>query len=233
MPVYERGEPDEIALVDRWEDGFGWVAHPDEGGRRTSHAVRTADGGVWLFDPLDGPGIDDHVADLGEVAGVAVLSDYHARDAASFARRYDVPVTVSRWLSRVEAQVDAPVERTGGPVAGFDLRQVRPLFAWNEAVAHRERDATLYVPDYLSGHEKFCVGGERLGLPTFSRLSPPRETFGDCAPERILFGHGTGITSNADEALTDVLEGARRRFARALVSKLPGETRAMLGALRD
>lgn len=84
----------------------------------------------------------------------------------------------------------------------------------------------------MSSHEKFTVAGERLGMPTFSRLRPPREQF-DCEPERILFGHGEGVHEAATDVLAASFDGARRRFLRALVANLPGELRAMLGALRD
>ena len=254
MSVYDRRPASDLEVVDRWPAetassparnssnraggssspaGVGWLAHPAEGSRRVSHAVLSPDGtGVWVFDPLDAPGVDDLLADLGEVRGVAVLSDYHARDAGAIARRHDVPVTVPECLARVAERVDAPVERTTGPVAGFELFPIRPLFAWREAVAYREADGTLYVPDYLSSHETFCVAGERVGLPTVSRLLPPRGVFDPLEPERILFGHGAGIFEDAATALADALEGARRRFPRALVSNLPGEIRAMLGAVR-
>ncbi len=236
MPVYDRSRSTALHVVDEWADGFGWLAHPDETGHRVGHAVRTradSEGGVWVLDPLDAPGLDDRLAALGEVVGVAVLSDYHARDAAAIAERYEVPVTVPAPLDRAADRVDGPVELVEGSLAGFDLQTVRPLHAWTETVAYREADGTLYVPDYLSGHEKFCVGGERVGMPTFSRLVPPRDPFECFAPERILFGHGEGVTTDARAALADALDGARRRFPRALVSNLPGEASAMLGALRD
>lgn len=229
MPVYERGPATDLVVVDRWAAGFGWLAHPDEAGGRVSHAIRGPDG-IWLFDPLDAPGLDDRLATLGEVTGVAVLSDYHARDAGTLASRHDVPVTVPTWLSRVSDRVDAPVERTTGPVAGFSLRRLRPLLAWNEALAYRPGDRTLYAPDYLSSHPKFCVGAERVGLPTPARLSPP--TFTDYEPERILFGHGSGIHAEATTALRALSAGARRRLPRALVGNLPGEIRAMFDAVR-
>jgi hypothetical protein len=227
---YTRAASDGFRVVDDWDGGFGWQAHPDEPGERTSHAV-AADEGVWLFDPLDAPGIDERIATLGDIAGVAVLADYHTRDAAALARRHDVPVTVPTWLSRVADRVDAPVDRVSGSVAGFELRRLRPLWAWRETVAYRERDGTLYVPDFLSTHAKFTAGDERLGLPTFSRLAPPRERL-DCEPDRILLGHGTGIFTDATGTLRKTLRGARRRFPRALVWNLPGELRAMAGALQ-
>jgi len=232
MPMYSREPATDLRVVDRWADGVGWIVHPDEGGRRTSHAVRDADGGVWVFDPLDAPGVDDLLADLGTVTGVVVCSDYHTRDADALADRYDVAVYVPRFLDRVASRTAAPVERVDGAVAGFELTHVRPLYAWNEAIAYRERDGTLYVPDYCSSHPKFTVGGERLGFPTCSRLRPPTALFGGMAPERILFGHGEGVFEDAPAALDDALRGARRRFPRALVTNLPGELRAMLGALR-
>jgi hypothetical protein len=233
MPAtYDRSPSDGYRLVDRWEGGFGWVSHPDEAGTRVSHAVRSADG-IWLFDPLDAPGIDDRIADLGGVAGVAVFSDYHARDAGTFARRYDVPVTVPNWLSRVSDRVDAPVERVDDRLAGFDLAPVRPLHAWRECVAYRDADRTLYVPDYLSSHEKFTVGDERIGMPSLSRLDPPREAFAGCEPDRLIFGHGEGIFEGASGALADCLDGARVRFPRALAFNLPSELRVMAPAVWD
>jgi hypothetical protein len=65
------------------------VARPPGGGRKASHAVRGPDGGVWLFDPLDAPGVDDLISDLGEMVGVAAFSNWHARDAGAFALRRD------------------------------------------------------------------------------------------------------------------------------------------------
>jgi hypothetical protein len=233
MPaVYDRTESDGHRIVDRWARGVGWFTHPRERGRRTSHAVDCEDG-VWLIDPLDAPGVEATVADLGDVAGVVVLSAYHARDAGTVADRYDVPVTVPAWLSRVPDRIEAPVRRIEGTFADFELRRARPLSLWRECVAYRPADGTLYVPDYLSPLPAFTVGDERLGLPALSRLSPPRRTFGDLAPERLLFGHGAGVFDDAAAALADALDGAPRRFPRALVSNLPRELRAMLGALRD
>jgi hypothetical protein len=234
--AYRRDDSKQVRVVDRWDGplggGFGWQAHPGERGGRTSHAIACEDG-VWLLDPLDAPGLDEHVADLGEVAGVAVCSDYHARDAGVLARRHDVPVTVPSWLSRVESRVDAPVERVTGSVAGFETRRLRPLRAWRETILYRQRDGTLYTPDFLSTHPKFTAGAERLGMPTFSRLSPPRETLGAFTPERILCGHGPALFADAAATLETTLAEAHRRFPRALVENLPGELRVMLAALRD
>ena len=227
--MFVRDDAAGYVVVDEWDGGFGWQPHPEEGGRRTSHAVRARDG-VWLFDPLDAPGIDDRIEALGEVAGVAVLSSYHARDADAFARRREIPVTVPTWVQRAARRIEAPVDRVEDGVAGFELARLRPLRAWEEAVAYRPRDGTLYVPDFLAG-EKFTVGDERLGMPFLSRLAPPRERFEGYEPERILLGHGTGVFEDAGGVLSATMADARRRFPRALLNA-PTELWAMASALR-
>lgn len=232
MSMYRRDGTDGYRVVDRWHRGVGWQAHPDEDGLRTSHAIADPDGGVWLVDPLDAPGVGAVYADLGEVVGVAVLADYHARDAAVFARRHDVPVTVPTGLDRAAERVDAPTRRVTDSVAGFELRRVSPLGAWTETVAYRERDRTLYVPDVLSSGTAFTVGDERLGLNVLARFAPPRAPLSGTDPDRVLLGHGRGVFDGASEALADTLANARRRLPGALVSTAPRELKGMVDAVR-
>nr|WP_255195690.1 hypothetical protein [Halorarius litoreus] len=85
MPVKELGAGT-ATEIDRFGGGVGWLAHPDETMRRASHALAT-DEGVFLVDPVDAEGVDALVADLGEVAGVVVLLEYHARDAERITTR--------------------------------------------------------------------------------------------------------------------------------------------------
>lgn len=229
--MYDRTDPADPAVIDRFEGGVGWIAHPEEEGRRAGHAIR-GDDGVWLFDPLDAPGVDDLVSDFGEVAGVAVLSGYHARDAGAFADRYDVPVHVPAWIDRAAARIDAPTERFTNGVGGFEVRELNPLRAWHEAIAYRETNGTLYVPDFLVADPAFTVAGERLSMNTLSRLASPPAAFDGLEPDRILFGHGEGVFEDATAALEDSLSNARRRFPRALVANGWTELRAMLGAYR-
>lgn len=239
--MYERADADDLRVVDRWDGGVGWLAHPDEEGERASHCVTGARAGsdgenaVWLLDPLDAPGLDDLLDDHGAVAGVVVCSNYHARDAGALARRHGVAVHVPAWdaMDRVVERVDAPVERFTGGVAGFDARRVDPLPGWTEAVLYRERDGTLYVPDVMSGSGKFATGGERIGLFLLSRLRPPRHAVGDATPERILFGHGRGVFADPATALDDCIAGARRRFPRALATTAVTQVRALVDALRQ
>ncbi|MEA1932308.1 MAG: hypothetical protein U9O06_12280, partial [Euryarchaeota archaeon] len=88
MVMYDRSRPTD-PQIDRWDEGAEWIAHPDETGRRASHLITGPDG-VWLFDPLDIPDLDELIADYGELEGVAICSNYHARDADAIARRHDV-----------------------------------------------------------------------------------------------------------------------------------------------
>jgi hypothetical protein len=216
----ERSAAATYRVVDEWDDGVGWLAHPDDPMERVSHAVR-ADDGVWLFDPVDAPGVDDLLADLGAVAGVAVLSSYHARDADAFATRHGVAVHAPWWMDRVAERVDAPIERyhAGPGDSGFEIRRFEPLTIWQEAVAYHPEDGTLVVPDLLGTSDGFAVGDRRVGVTLPCRLVPPRE-LAALDPERILFGHGPGVFDGAGAALDEALANARSGLPRALVTQL-------------
>jgi len=248
-----------LHVVDAFDGGFGWVADPDESLLRTSHALRTDDG-LWLLDPLDAAGLDDALADRGPgadaasaVAGVAVCAGWHARDAASLAARYDVPVTVPSWMDRPLDHLDVAdasggSERDGSrrasdgvavqrvddrlPGTGVSLHRVSPMGAWTEAVCWRERDRTLYVPESLGTADPFLVGDERLGVIFYARPFPPRGALSGFAPDRVLVGHGTGVFEDAAGALADALDGSRRRFPRALVANGPTAVRTLVAAAR-
>lgn len=235
--MYDRSDSTGIEVIDRWADGFGWMAHPEERARRASHAIAGEDG-VWVFDPLDGPGVQEQLAELGSVAGVAVLSSHHSRDTAVFAERHDVPVHLPAWMD--PGIDDVAVERYDAPPgewvelgdSGISVRTVDPSTAWREAIAYRPSDGTLRVPDMLSTVPEMTVGDERLGCYFFHRLAPPREAFADVEPERILLGHGEGISRDAAAALEFALDDARGNLPRALVSQAPTQIRGILGALR-
>lgn len=229
MPIYDRGPASEYEVLDRWDGGIGWLAHPDESGRRTSHAATGSGGGVWLFDPIDAPGIEGELSTLGDVHGVIVCSNYHVRDADVFAARHGVPVYCPPWLSRAASGLDDPVEPGGGAfsASGFELRRCRPFPGWSEAVAYRATDRTLYVPDVLGTTPLFTAGEERLGMYLLCRLAPPRQTFEGLSPRRILVGHGAGVFENVPAALTTALDGARRRLPAALRSNGRRQLRAL------
>lgn len=222
MPMYDRSASTGIEVIDQWDAGFGWIAHPEEDSRRASHAIRGEDG-VWVFDPLDGPGVEDRLSELGTVAGVAVLSNYHARDAGVFAERHGVSVHVPEWMDRVVERVDGPIDRYAAPPgewvglgnSGITVRTVDPTTAWLEAIAYRGSDGTLLVPDMFSASPAVTVGDERLGCYFFHRFAPPRAAFADVDPERVLVGHGEGVSEDATGALESALDDARRNLPRA------------------
>lgn len=211
MPVYDRSAPD-APRVTEFDGGIEWLAHPTETGRRASHLF-TGSHGCWLFDPLDIPDLDDHIAAAGGLAGIAVLSNYHARDADAIATRHEVAVTVPPWLDRAADRLTAPLERsTTLGDSGFQLTRYNPVPGYEEAIAYRDSDQTLYVPDALGTAPFYTVADERLACYRLLRVRPPRALFEPFAPDRILVGHGTGVFTNATAALRDALAGARRRL---------------------
>lgn len=242
MTIYDRGESTAFREIDRWENGFGWLAHPNESGRRASHAIR-GDDGIWLVDPLWAPGVAERIDDIGAVAGVVVCFNWHARDVDRFADHYDVPVFVPEWLDRVEERTRAPVVRFAETVgdSGFEVRRYEPVPGWSEAFAYREADGTLYVPEALGTAPSYVVGDERIGAGIVPRLVPPRTHLGDLEPERILVGHGAGIgftdgppepgPMDAARALEHALAVSRRRLPRALRANGAVQFRSMLSAV--
>lgn len=224
MVMYDRSTSSEIEVIDRWENGFGWVAHPDEPTMRASHAIRGADG-VWVFDPIDAPGIHGHLNDLGTIAGIAVQSNFHTRDAATFSQRYDVSIHLPVWMDRVAERVDAQTERFRAPPgelvelggSGIMMRTIDPLTFSREAIVYRLTDGTLRIPDMV--FTALTVGRERLSYDFAHRLAPPREPLADLDPERILVGHGEGVFDDAAGALEYTMDNARRLLPRAALKQ--------------
>jgi len=230
--MYDRSDSDGARITAEFDSGVSWIAHPDEDGQRASHAIRTSDG-VWLFDPLDAPNVEEHISDMGAVAGVAVLLNFHARDAGELARKYDVSVHIPEWMGRVEERVDASIERyTLSPDEEFRIFPCRPFPGWEEVFWYHEPSETLAVGDTFGTTAPFLIKDERLGLELFRRLQPPAQLAG-LKPERVLVGHGDPVTEDAPEALRNALDGARRSFPTALVENGAESARAFAGALRD
>lgn len=230
--MFDRDADSEFVVTAEWDGGVEWLAHPNEPGQRASHALVGEDG-VWVVDPLDAPGLDERLAELGEVAGVVVCSDYHARDAGTIARRHGVPVHVPVGLDRVASRFDDPITWFRGNLgdSGFEARTYSPLPGWSEAAL--VGGGTLYVPDLLGTAPTFTVGDERLGVFLFRRPAPIRAPFADLDPDRILVGHGTAVETNAPAALSDALGDARRRFPRALATNGPTLVRSFATEFRE
>ena len=82
---------------------------------------------------------------------------------------------------------------------------------WREVALYEENEGTLVVPEAFGTIDPFCASGERLGVHPALRLVPPRTALGGLRPERVLVGHGTGISEDAPSAFRDALDGARPR----------------------
>jgi hypothetical protein len=212
--MQETAETEAIEVIDRFESGVGWIAHPEETMQRASHALAT-DAGVYLVDPVDGDGVDELVAEYGDVCGVVVLLDRHKRDAAAVAARHDVPVYVPAFFDGIDAEIDAQVERFEHELGetGYVAHELVDNRFWQEAILHHDATGVLVVPEAVGTAAYYLAAGERLGVHPALRLRPPR-TLARFDPDRILVGHGAGVHDDATAVLDDALDGARRRTPR-------------------
>lgn len=205
-----------MRVIDEWDDGAGWIAHPDEAMERASHAL-AVDGDVWVVDPVDADGVDDLLANLGDVVGVVVALDRHKRDCDAVAKRHDVPIYVPDWMSGVAGEFDADVERFGRSLGDSGYRSITVrdtgLPQWQELGLYNEDVGTLLVSESVGTADFFRAAGERLGVHPALRLFPPRRTLGGLSPERIRVGHGEGVSEDAAGALQQALADSRRNAA--------------------
>lgn len=216
MPIKASGAGENPRIIDDGSDGLTWIAHPAESMQRASQAL-VVDGEVWLVDPVEAIGVDDAIEALGEVAGVVVLLDRHTRDAAAFARRYDVAVHLPDFVEDVSDDLDATVERFRDELAetGYRARPVIDLPTWREAALVDEAGDTVLAADALCTAPLYTTPNERVAVHPFLRLWPPRRAFGDLDPDRLLVGHGPPVLEGAGSAIRDALAGARRGAPRA------------------
>jgi hypothetical protein len=201
----EAPERPTLQSVDEWTGGFSWIADPDERGQRASHALAT-EAGVWIVDPVDTDGLDERVAELGEVAGVLVLHDRHTRDAEAVARRHDVAVHVPDWMTLVLDKLETAPESVGSELPGtnYTVHRLVDTDEWEEAVLVDETTATLIVPEALGTLESFREGDNALGV--HPGVDDPPHSLADWQPERLLVRHGPSIYSEADAKLKAALE---------------------------
>jgi len=173
--------------------GVGWIAAEPAVMQRASHAL-AHEGGVWLVDPVDGEGLEDRLARLGEVHGVIQLLDRHRRDCAALARRHGVPL------------VETPFD--GVPGAPFQALAVVRRRRWSETALWWPGRRALVVAEALGTAPYFPARGEPLGVHPVLRVSPPRALAG-YDPEHLLVGHGPPLHG------PDVAERVRRAIARS------------------
>jgi len=174
---------------------FAWLAHPDEFLRRASTAIRFDEG--WLLaDPLDAPGLDDHLAGA-PVVGIALLMERHRRDAEAIAARHDVAV-------------DGPLP------SGIETRRVVRFPGWHEVALWLPARGLLVAADVLGTAGYFVANdAEPLAVHPLIRPFPPRRALAGFAPAAVAVGHGAPVTTGAPQALHDALRTARRRLPAA------------------
>jgi hypothetical protein len=188
-----------VDAVDEFDGGFGWIMR-DEFMQRCSHAL-ALDGRVWLIDPVDADGVEEHVRAGGEPAGVLQLLDRHNRDCAELARRFDVPLHV------------VPQE----PIGKFEFLPIRSSRRWREVALWWEDRRVLVCADALGTADYYRAGGEPLAVHPLLRLRPPRL---DVQPEAILCGHGPGVFRAADAVLREALSTSRRRIPKQIAGAI-------------
>jgi hypothetical protein len=182
-------------FCDETEWGFGWVV--EERLERCSHAL-LAEGRVWIFDPVDAPGVEERIRALGEPAGVIQLLDRHGRDCARLAARLGVPHHV--------------VQFHGVPGAPFDPVSVARHRFWREVALWWPEERVLLCGDALGTVRYYRAAGERLAVHPFLRLVPPK-ALSRFAPRHVLCGHGEGVHGDqTPAALGEALATARRRL---------------------
>jgi hypothetical protein len=215
----QSGEPDAYEVVREDADGFGWIAYPTEAMQRASHAFRT-DEGVYVVDPVDVPDLDDHLADLGDVAGVVLTLDRHERDSEAVARRHDVPVYYPEFFGAPD--MDVATEPLRGVLGRFDVVPVLNTPFWNEVALWDDDAGELWVSEAVGTVDYYTTGDEQLGVHPMLRAFPPRKKFGSLSPGELYCGHGAGITTGASTALQDALAGSRKRMPSLYAKTLKG-----------
>jgi hypothetical protein len=182
---------------DRGGLGFSWIV--DEPMTRTSHAL-TADGRVWLVDPVRHEPALERAAGLGSPEAVIQLLDRHNRDCAALAAELGIP-----HLTTPDSLPDAPFE----PVVVRDARRWRERALWWPA------ERTLVVAEAIGTNPFFRAGADRAGVHLLLRLTPPRASLGHFEPEHLLVGHGEGLHgAEAAEALRAALAHSRTGLPR-------------------
>jgi hypothetical protein len=189
-----------MRFCDETEWGFGWLQ--DERLARCSHAV-LAEGRVWVFDPVDSPGVEERISALGEPAGVIQLLDRHRRDSAALAERLGVSLH------------ETPFD--GVPGAPFDPVPIVRHRLWREVALWWPEEKVLLCGDALGTVGYFAAAGELVGVHPLLRLTPPK-ALSRFAPRHLLCGHGEGVHGDAAApALAEALATARRRLPSALI----------------
>ena len=174
---------------------LAWLAHPGEPLERASCAI-AVEGGCLVVDPVDADGLDEALAAIGPVVGVATLLDRHQRDAATVAARHEAP----RLLP-------AALGGDGIALPGIEERTVTKGRGWKEALLWLpERRLLVCVEAVGTGRFYLARDGDPLGIHPFSRVLGLRGAFEGIEPAVIAVGHGAPVTENAAAALRGAID---------------------------
>ena len=157
---------------------------------------------MWLVDALDGDGVEERVRAAGEPAGVIQLLDRHARDCAALAARLGVPHHV------------VPRE----PLGPFAFVPVMRWRKWQEVALWWADAKVLVCADALGTVGYFRATGEEVGVHPLLRMSKPPRRLAALPAERVLVGHGTGVTTTGGADVRRAVRTARRGLPSALVN---------------
>lgn len=183
---------------------FAWLAHPEEQMARASCAI-VVDGGCFVVDPVDAPGLDAALAPLGPPLGVVTLLDRHQRDAAAVASRLGCRRVLPRALDGEGVRLDGVEERTVTSGRG-----------WKEALLWLPERRLLVCAEAVGTGPFFLAReGDRLGVHPLSRVLRIGGAFAGLRPDVLAVGHGPPLTENAAEALEQALSRKVRDLPRA------------------
>lgn len=211
---------DQVTVLNRWEHGLTWMAHPHAQMQRASHAL-IDDGEVWLLDPLDGKDLDETLADLGTVAGVVLLGSEHHRHADRLAARHDVAIHLPEWFEPDAKEFDAPVVEFTDALADteFEAIKLKESF-WQEAGLYHPDRRTLAVSDTFMT-ALFSSQAGRVELFPPARFNPPYEAVQDLNVRRLLVGHGDPVFEDATTQIERALAMEYRSTPTAIITSLP------------
>lgn len=223
---------DSVTVVREWGSGFTWQAHPDAAMQRTSQAIRVGNG-IWLVDPMDADGLDEKLAELGEIAGVVMLGSHHQRHADELAQRHEVAVHAPDWFAESARDFDAPVELMTDQLneTGFELLNLRAK-PWRQegGLYHPERK-TLVVSDTLMTTFLTAEEGRPELFPP-ARLAPTYQPLRDLEVERLLVSHGAPVFEDVEDQIERALNQEYRGTVAALLDFFPVAARLIVLSLR-
>ena len=182
-------------FVDEIGFAFGWIAPEPRFMERASH-VLTAEGRVWVIDPVADEDALARARELGDPAGVLQLLDRHGRDCRTVAEQLGVP------------HYEVPEQSPAG--APFEVLPLLRRRWWHEVALWFPEQRTLVCADAVGTPQYYRAPGERLGVSPLLRLTPPRRQL-TVEPDHVLVGHGEGIHEHGAAALREAVTLARRR----------------------